>query len=90
MRILVSSLAALALLGGASVAYADSSADILHATGAITSLDQTKHTVTLDNGSTYLAAPSVKLSNFKSGEQVRLSYFKSGDALDMMWMKPAG
>ena len=90
MRILVSLVAALALLGGVSAAYADSaSSDILNATGAITSLDQAKHTVTLDNGSTYVAAPNVKLTNFKAGEQVKLSYFKSGDALDMMWMKRA-
>ena len=40
MRILVSSVAALALLGGVSAAYADSTSDILNATGAITSLDQ--------------------------------------------------
>jgi hypothetical protein len=90
MRILVSSAAALALLGGVSAAYADSTSDILNAKGAITSLDQAKHTVTLDNGSTYVAAPNVKLSDFKAGEQVKLSYFKSGDALDMMWMKRAG
>ena len=90
MRMLVSSVAALALLGGVSAAYADSASDILNATGAITRLDQAKLTVTLDNGSTYVATPNVKLSDFKAGEQVKLSYFKSGDALDMMWMKRAG
>jgi hypothetical protein len=90
MRILVASIAALALLGGVTVAYADSGSAILNAKGAITSLDQAKHTVTLDNGSTYLATPNVKLANFKAGEHVTLSYFKSGNSLDMTGMTRAG
>ena len=54
---------ATALLGSASIAYA---AD---ATGKIKSLDMTKDMVTLDNGSSYMAPKSVKLSDFKVGRE---------------------
>ena len=47
MRIMLSALAAATILGAANLAYA---AD---ATGTIKSIDMSKHTVTLDNGSTY-------------------------------------
>ena len=74
---------ATALLGAASVAYA---AD---ATGKIKSLDMAKDTVTLDNGSSYMAPKSVKLSNFKVGEKVTVNYTKAGDKMDVMSIKPA-
>ena len=66
MRMFASVLA-IAFLGAASVAYA---AD---ATGAIKSLDTAKDSITLDNGSTYMAPESVKLSDFKVGEKVTVS-----------------
>ena len=87
MRILIASLSAMALLGAVSAANAASTADILNATASVTSLDAATHKVTLDNGSTYLATPNVKLSSFKVGEKVAFSYYNSGDNLNLMWMK---
>jgi Cu/Ag efflux protein CusF len=89
MRVLIVSLAAMALLGAVSAAGAASTADVLNATANIKSLDPATHMVTLDNGSTYLATPNIKLSSFKVGEKVAFSYFKSGDNLDLMWMRAA-
>jgi uncharacterized protein (AIM24 family) len=74
---------AAALLGVASVAFA---AD---ATGAIKSLDTSKDMITLDNGSSYMAPKSVKLSDFKVGEKVTVSYTKSGDKMDATSIRPA-
>ena len=83
MRMLIGAVLATALLGAASVAYA---AD---ATGKIKSLDMTKDMVTLDNGSSYMAPKSVKLSDFKVGEKVTVNYTKSGDKMDVTSIKPA-
>jgi len=80
---LVGPVLATALLGAASVAYA---AD---ATGKIKSLDMTKDRVTLDNGSSYMAPKSVKLSDFKVGEKVTVNYTKAGDKMDVTSIKPA-
>jgi uncharacterized protein (AIM24 family) len=80
---LLGAVLATALLGSASIAYA---AD---ATGKIKSLDTTKDTVTLDNGSSYMAPKTVKLSDFKVGQKVTVSYSKAGDKMDIMSMKPA-
>ena len=65
MRMFASAAVATALLGAASVAYA------AEATGTIKSLDTTKDMITLDNGSTYMAPKSVKLSDFKVGRRLR-------------------
>ncbi len=83
MRMFASAALATALLGAASVTYA---AD---ATGTIKSLDTTKDMITLDNGSTYTAPKSVKLSDFKVGEKVTVSYSKAGDKMDITSIKPA-
>jgi Cu/Ag efflux protein CusF len=83
MRMLVGAVLTTALLGSASLAYA---AD---ATGKIKNMDMTKDMVTLDNGSSYMAPKTVKLSDFKVGEKVTVSYSKAGDKLDVMSMKPA-
>ena len=83
MRMLVGAVLATALLGSASIAYA---AD---ATAKIKSLDMTKDMVTLDNGSSYMAPKSMKLSDFKVGEKVTVSYTKTGDKMDLNSIKPA-
>jgi hypothetical protein len=83
MRMFVSAALAAAVLGAASVAYA---AD---ATGTIKSLDMSKDMVTLDNGASYLAPKSMKLSDFKVGEKVTVSYTKAGDRMDATSIKPA-
>jgi hypothetical protein len=59
------------------------------ATGTIKSIDMSKHTVTLDNGSTYDVAKSVKLDAMKVGERVTLTYQQSGKAMDATGIKPA-
>ncbi len=82
MRILLSVLAAAAILGAANLAYA------AEATGKIKSIDMSKHTVTLDNGSTYDVALSVKLNGMKVGERVTLTYQQSGKAMDATLIKP--
>jgi Cu/Ag efflux protein CusF len=79
----VGAVLATALLGSASLAYA---AD---ATGKIKSLDMSKDVVTLDNGSSYMAPKTVKLSDFKVGQKVTVSYSNAGDKMDIMSMKPA-
>ncbi len=83
MRMFVSAALAAAVLGAASVAYA---AD---ATGTIKSLDMSKDMVTLDNGASYVAPKSMKLSDFKVGENVTVSYTKAGDRMDATSIKPA-
>ena len=83
MRTFASAALAAALLSAASVAYA---AD---ATGKIKSLDMSKDMITLDNGSSYMAPKSVKLSDFKVGEKVTVSYTKAGDKMDATSIRPA-
>jgi hypothetical protein len=84
MRIFVPVVAATALLGAISAAFA---AD---ATGAIKSLNMTTDMVTLDNGSTYVAPKSVSLSNFKVGQKVMIKYAKTGGKMDITSIKPVG
>ena len=83
MRMFAGAALAATLLGAASVAYA---AD---ATGTIKSLDMSKDMITLDNGSSFMAPKSVKLSDFKVGEKVTVSYTKTGDKMDATSIKPA-
>jgi Cu/Ag efflux protein CusF len=83
MRILEGAVLTTALLALASAA------DAAEATGKIKSLDMTRDMVTLDNGSTYIAPKSTKLSDFKVGEKVTVSYTKAGDKMDIDSIKPA-
>ena len=83
MQIMLSALAAATILGAANLAYA---AD---ATGTIKSIDMSKHTVTLDNGSTYDVAKNIKFNGMRVGERVTLTYQQSGKAMDATAIKPA-
>ena len=83
MRIMLSALAAATILGAANLAYA------AEATGTIKSIDMSKHTVTLDNGSTYDVAKNVKFNGMRVGERVTLTYQQSGKAMDATAIKPA-
>ena len=76
MRMFATAALAAVVFGAASVAYA---AD---ATGTIKSLDMSKDMITLDNGASYVAPKSAKLSDFKVGEKVTVSYTKAGDRMD--------
>jgi Cu/Ag efflux protein CusF len=83
MRMLICAVAAATLLGATSVAFA---AD---ATGKIKSLDTSKDMITLDNGVSYMAPKTMKLSDFKVGDKVTVSYTKAGDKMDVTSIKPA-
>jgi hypothetical protein len=83
MRMLATGIMATAILDEASVAFA---AGI---TGTIKSLDPGKDTITLHNGSTYMAPKSVKFSDLKVGEKVTVSYAKAGDKMGITSIKPA-
>jgi Cu/Ag efflux protein CusF len=83
MRTFVIPAAAVALLGAISVA---SAAD---ATGVIKSIDAAKDMVTLDNGSSYTAPSTVKLTNFKVGQKVEITYTQSNGKMEISAMKPA-
>ena len=83
MRIMLSALAAATILGAANLAYA------AEATGTIKSIDMSKHTVTLDNGSTYDVAKDVQVIGMRIGERVTLTYQQSGKAMDATAIKPA-
>jgi Protein of unknown function (DUF1344) len=48
-----------------------------------------KHSVTLNNGSTYDVAKDVKLDSLKIGEKVTLTYSQSGKTMDVTAIKPA-
>src|SRR5271155_6111683 len=80
MRIVVTAVAATALLGAVSVAFA---AD---ATGKIKNVDMNKDMIKLDNGSSYIVPKSVKLSDFK---KVTVMCNKTGDKFDVTSIKPA-
>jgi hypothetical protein len=73
MRIVAGVVAATALIGAASAAYAANPA-----IGDIKSLNRGAHMLTLDNGSTFIAPRTAKLSNFKVGERVRVAYSVRG------------
>jgi hypothetical protein len=47
----------------------------------IKSLNPSAHTLALDNGPTFIAPPTAKLSNFKVGERVTVAYSMRGSGL---------
>jgi hypothetical protein len=83
MRTIFVTLAAGAILGFATTAFA------AEATGTIKTIDMSKHSLTLNNGSTYDVAKDVKLDGLKVGEKVTLTYSQSGKAMDATAIKPA-
>ena len=83
MRILLPSIAIVALVGGVSLALA------AEASGTIKTLDVATHTVTLSNGSSYMAPKTVDLAKFKVGEKVSVNYTKSNNKMDITSMKAA-
>jgi Cu/Ag efflux protein CusF len=82
MKPLVPAVATL-FLASVSLAYA---AD---ATGMIKAIDMTKGMVTLDDGSTFVAPSTVKLSTFKVGEKVSVDYMTNAGKNEIKTMKPA-
>ncbi len=82
MRILVSAVAATAILG-ATAAFAAGT------TGVIKSIDLKKDMFTLSNGMTYTAAKGVDLASVKVGEKVAVTYAQQGKAMEATAVKPA-
>lgn len=76
MRILIGAVVAASAIGLAGAAYA------AEATGVIKSIDTAEDMVTLDNGSTYDVAKTVKLSGLTVGEKVTITYTQSGKTMD--------
>ncbi len=68
MRLFASTVAAIALFGGVTAAYATVTG------GTIQKVSPSRDMVTLDNGTTYSIPKKVKLSALKVGEKVRLNY----------------
>lgn len=83
MRMLASAIAAAALMGTASLAYAATD------TGQITDINQTKHLITLDTGSKFTVPDRTDLSIFKVGENVTVAY-DGGDGMKMASSIQAG
>jgi Cu/Ag efflux protein CusF len=81
-KVVLPALAAV-LLASASAAFA---AD---ATGVIKSIDAAKNTMTLDNGSTYVAPTSVKVSTFKVGDKVSVDYTMTNGKMEPSSIKHA-
>jgi hypothetical protein len=52
------------------------------ATGTIKSVDQSKHELTLQNGSTFNVDKSVNLASMMPGQKVSVTYTKSGKMMD--------
>jgi hypothetical protein len=76
MRVLAIAAAAAALMGTGPLAYAAT------ATGQITDINQTKHLIALDTGSTFMVPDRTELFNFKVGEKVTVAY-DGGDGMNM-------
>ena len=83
MRILASAIAATAILGAATAAFA---ADT---TGVVKSIDMKKDMFTLSNGMTYTAAKGVDLAKVKVGEKVAVTYAQQGKTMEVSAIKPA-
>ena len=83
MRIFIGAVAATAILGAATAAFA---AD---ATGVVKSIDMKTDMVTLSNGTTYTAAKGVSLANVKVGEKVAVTYSQNGKTMEATMIKPA-
>ena len=86
MRVTPSAIAAAAVLGAVTVAYAAGTANTT--TGTIKSIDMSKPAITLDNGLTYDVAKGVSLAGMKAGEKVTLTYTQAGKTRDVTAIKP--
>jgi Cu/Ag efflux protein CusF len=81
MRKSLGAAAIASLILGVSTAFA------AEATATITSIDASKEMVVLDNGSTYIAPPTVKLTDFKVGQKVTVNYTSDNGKLMLTTIK---
>jgi Cu/Ag efflux protein CusF len=71
------------VFAAASLAYAAT------ASGTIKNIDMAKDTVTLNNGSTFVAPSTLKLSAFKVGEKVSVTYSQSSGKMRASALTPS-
>lgn len=72
MRMLAGAVAAAALIGTTSLAYAATDA------GKITDINQPMHSITLNTGSRFMVPDRTELSNLRVGENVNVAYAGRG------------
>jgi hypothetical protein len=82
MRMVAGVVAAAAAMGAASLAYAATDA------GTITDINQAKDSITLRDGSTFMAPKDARLSNLRIGEKVTVAYTQLGDMKDATKITP--
>ena len=75
MRKMLGAFAAVGTLVAATLAFA--AGPVVTATGRVKSVDMLKHTVTLEDGSTYKIARGVRIRDMKAGERVTLTFSAS-------------
>jgi Cu/Ag efflux protein CusF len=66
-----------------------SSANAASATGTIKSIDATKDTIVLNDGTVYSAPATVKIAQFKVGEKVTVTYEKQNGKMELSGLVPA-
>ncbi len=79
MRKMHAAIAALGILGAATLASA--AGPTVTTTGKIKSVDMLRHTVTLENGSTYSVARGFNM-RVKAGDRVTLKFTDSGAIIE--------
>jgi hypothetical protein len=84
MRKLMIAVGAAALIAGSSIA-----ALAAEATGAITAVDPTAATVTLDSGQTFTRPASVDAASLQVGQKVMITYEEAGGKMTASEVKPA-
>jgi Protein of unknown function (DUF1344) len=90
MRRFAGAIAAAAVIGAASLAYAATSEPGATgaATGQITGINAGKHSITLDNRSTFFAPHGANLANLRIGEKVTVPYVTLGGIKDATQITP--
>jgi Protein of unknown function (DUF1344) len=87
MSKMFSVLAAVGILGGASVTFA--AEPTYRTTGKIKSVDLMRHVVTLENGSTYQVARGVNIKRMKAGQKVTVTTSGFGGTVEASAITPA-
>jgi Cu/Ag efflux protein CusF len=83
----LNAVAAAAILGAATTAFAAESAH--RATGKIKSIDVMRHVITLEDGSTYKVARGVNIKRIKAGEKVIVTTSKFGGTVEASAITPS-
>ncbi len=79
MRKFALPLVLLASMSASSLAFAATPSTV---EGLIKAIDTKTDTITLDNGTVYHLAKTIKIASFKVGEKVKITFEKKGNDLD--------